>query len=303
MDETAPLIIELRCNETAYKTDRPNLPYSPEEIVRNAIESQRAGASILHWHGRDPETGEPRNDVELYKEVYRGVRENTDLLLNPTLGYITQMDVEERVKHVLAVSDDPELQVDMAPVAFGSINVDYWDPERKDFVTKDLVYYNPRENIEGTLATFKEHRVYVSTVVWSVGQMRSAHCFREMGLLDEHTIWQLFFTGDVMPEGTPPTMHALLTMVEQVPPGEPWSVACYNGDVMALAGWAISLGGHVSIGLGDHHYGRLGTPTNAELVRRVAELSEALGRPVATPEQAREILRIERNRSKVSKES
>ncbi len=300
MDETAPLIIELRCNETAYKADRPNLPYSPEELVRDAIEGRRAGASILHWHGRDPDTGEPKNDVELYKEVYRGIRENTDLLVHPTLGYITQMEVHDRVKHILAVNDDPHLRVDMAPVAFGSLNVDYWDPEKKDFVTKDLVYYNPRERLEGALTIFKEHGIYVSTVVWNAGQMRTARCFREMGLLSENTIWQLFFTGDVLPEGTPPTMHALLAMVEQVPPGEPWSVACYNGDVMALAAWAIPLGGHVSIGLGDHHYDRFGTPTNAELVRRVAELSEALGRPVATPAQAREILGMGGDRSGVS---
>ena len=66
-------------------------------------------------------------------------------------------------------------------------------------------------------------------------------------------------------------------MVEQVPPGEPWPVACYNGDVMALGAWAIPLGGQVSIDLGDHHYNRFGTPTNADLVRRVA------GRDPGTP--------------------
>lgn len=295
MDEATPLIIEMRCNETAYKADRPNLPYSPEEIVHDATESQRAGASILHWHARDPETGEPRNDVELYTEVYRGVREDTDLLLHPTLGYITQMDVRERVEHVLAVNEDPHLRVDMAPVDFGSINVDLWDPEKMDFATKDLVYYNPRGRLEDILAIFKEHGIYVSTVAWNVGQARTARRFREMGLLPEPTIWQLFFTGEVMPDGAAPTMDGLRAMVEQVPPGEPWSVACYNGDAMALAAWAISLGGHVSIGLGDHHYGRFGTPTNAELVRRVAGLAETLGRPVATPEQTREMLGMGRD--------
>lgn len=292
MQATLPLIIELRCNETAYKTDRPNLPYSPGEIVRDAIEGREAGASILHWHGRDPETGEPKNDHEIYKEVYRGVREQTDLLLHPTLGYITQMDVDERVGHVLAVNDDPALKVDLAPVDFGSINVDYWDPRKKDFATKDLVYYNPRERLEATLRAFKEAGVHVSTVAWNVGQMRTARCFQEMGLLSEETLWEFVFTGGVMPEGTAPSLHGLLAMVEQVPKGQPWAVICWNGDVMPLAAWAITTGGHVSIGLGDHHYDRLGEPTNAELVRRVAEMAETLGRPIATPDQAREIMGI-----------
>lgn len=285
-----PLIIELRCNETAYKTDRLNLPYSPEEIIRDAVEGREAGASILHWHGRDSETGEPKNDLDLYEEVYRGVREEADLLLHPTLGYITQMDVEERVRHVLAVNGDPALRVDLAPVDFGSINVDYWDPEKKDFATKDLVYYNPRGRLEATLRVFKEASVHVSTVAWNVGQMRTARCFQEIGLLSQETIWEFVFTGGVMPEGMAPSLNGLLAMIEQVPAGRPWSVICWNGDVMNLAAWAITLGGHVSIGLGDHHYDRFGTPTNAELVGRVAEMAETLGRPVATPEQAREII-------------
>jgi 3-keto-5-aminohexanoate cleavage enzyme len=287
-----PVIIELRCNETAYKIDRPNLPYSPEEIVRDAVAARKAGASILHWHARDPETGEPDNDVALYEAIYRGVRERTDLLLHPTLGYITQIDVAERVRHVLAVNDDPELRVDLAPVDFGSINVDYWDPEKKDFATKDLVYYNPRGRLEATLRIFKENGVRVVAVAWNVGQMRTARCFREMDLLPEPTLWELVFTGGVMPEGTAPSMAALLAMVEQVPEGEPWTVICWNGDVTHLAAWAITLGGHVSIGLGDHHYARFGTPTNADLVRRVAEMAGTLGRPVASPGQTREILGI-----------
>lgn len=301
MDEVTPLIIELRSNEIAYKADRPNLPYSPQEIVHDAIAGQSAGASILHWHGRDHKTGEPKNDIELYTEVYRGVRENTDLLLNPTLGYITQMDVHERVKHILAVNDDPELRVDMVPVAFGSVNVDYWDPRRKDFVTKDLVYHNPVEKLEDNLAVFKDHGIYVNAVVWNVGQIRTARCFQEMGLLSERTIWELVFTGDVMPGGTAPTMHGLLSMVEQVPEGQPWTVFCY-GDVLPVAAWAIPLGGHVCIGLGDHHYNRFGTPTNAELVRRVVDLAEMLGRPVATPTRTREILGMEQDLSRVSEE-
>lgn len=288
-----PLIIELRCNETAYKTEkRPHLPYSPAEVIESAVTSWKAGASILHWHGRNPETGVPQNDVDLYTEVYRGVRTQTDLLTHPTLGFITQTDIHERVKHILAVQDNPELCVDMAPVDFGSINVDFWNPEQQDFVTRDQVYYNPRLYLERVLTIFKQHHVFVSAVCWNVGQMRTARCFQQMGLLSEKTFWEFVFTGDIMPEGTAPTMHGLQAMVEEVPEGQPWSVLCWNGDAMQVAAWAITLGGHVSIGLGDHHYDRLSFPTNAQLVQRIVDMAGTLGRPIATPAQTRDILGI-----------
>ena len=80
MNNQVPLIIECRCNEITMRGDNPALPYSSKEIIKEAVRAWEAGASIFHWHGRDPETGKPRNDVELYLEVIQGIREQTDLL-------------------------------------------------------------------------------------------------------------------------------------------------------------------------------------------------------------------------------
>ncbi len=97
------MITELRCKGMAHENDRPNLPRSSEGVVHDAVEGREVGASSLH--GRELETGEPRDGVELQEEVCREVRENTARLLHPTLGYITQMDIEERIEHVLAGTD------------------------------------------------------------------------------------------------------------------------------------------------------------------------------------------------------
>jgi uncharacterized protein (DUF849 family) len=70
-------------------------------------------------------------------------------------------------------------------------------------------------------------------------------------------------------------------------------VHCRNGDALPLAAWAITQGGHVSIGLGDYPYSRFGKPRNSDLVGMVADMARTLGRPVATPDQAREILRVD----------
>jgi uncharacterized protein (DUF849 family) len=292
MNGELPLIIECRCNEIAYRTENPNVPYSPKEIIREAVRAREAGASIFHWHGRDPESGEPRNDVELYLEVIEGIRSQTDLLIHPTLGYITQNRVEDRVRHILAVNDDPVLRVDMAPVDFGSLNVDFWNPQAKQFNTYDQVYVNTRDNLRAVLEVFKKHNVYVSSVCWDVGQMRTARCFQEMGLLPRETLWEFVFTGEVMPSGAAATIYGLQAFIAEVPAGNQWLALCWNGDLMRVAAWAITLGGHVGIGLGDYSYTRFGKPHNGELVEKVAKMAHTLGREVATPAQAREILKM-----------
>ena len=90
----------------------------------------------------------------------------------------------------------------------------------------------------------------------------------------------------------PPTLTNLQTFLEAIPAGDSWTVHCQKRDAMPLAAWAILLGGHVSIGLGDYPYSRFGKPRNSELVKRVADMSLTLGRPVATPAEARKILQL-----------
>lgn len=293
MNGNTPLIIECRCNDMDYRQDNPSFPYSPQEIIREAVRAWEAGASIFHWHGRDPVSGKWLNNPELYLEVIKGIREKTDLIVDPTLGYVTtQNRVQDRVKHILAANEDPALGVDMVPLEFGSFNVDFWNPQINEFKTYDQVYTNSRAHIQEVLRILNEHNIFSSTVCWDVGQIRTARCFQEMGLLSENTIWEFVFTGEIMPSGILPTLSNLQAVVDSIPTDAPWLVMCWNGDVMQLAAWAITMGGHVGIGLGDDPYTRFGKPHNGELVNKVAEMAHTLGREVATPTQAREILKM-----------
>lgn len=285
-----PLMIEVRCNESTMRGANPHLPYTSEEIVREAVRSHDAGAAMIHWHGRDAETGAPDNAVELYREVQEGIRAATDLITKPTLGYISQSGVEDRVKHVRALADDPRLRFDAVPVDFGSMNIDTWLPAEKRFVPGDGVYVNTRQDIASVLGVFGDLSSFVTTVCWDVGQIRTALCYREMGLAPTTTLWEFVFTGDSRPSSAGTNVHALNAMIAEIPAGEPWQLMCYGGDVLQLAALAIVLGGHVAIGLGDHDYARFGTPHNGELVERVVQLADTLGRPVAGPARARELL-------------
>lgn len=293
MNSELPLIIECRCNDMDYRQDNPAFPYTPQEIIREAVRAWEAGASIFHWHGRDPVSGKWVNDVELYLEVIQGIREKTDLIVDPTLGYVTtQNRAEDRVRHILAAIANPALGVDMVPLEFGSLNVDFWNPQTKQFKTSDQVYVNSCDRIQEVLKILNEHNVFVSTVCWDVGQIRTARCFQEMGLQSQNTLWEFVFTGEIMPTGILPTLPNLQAAVDSIPSGAQWLVMCWNGDVMHLAAWAITMGGHVGIGLGDDPYTRFDKPHNGELVEMVAKMAHLLGREVATPAQAREILKM-----------
>ena len=153
------------------------------------------------------------------------------------------------------------------------------------------MYLNPRAALASMLTTFGELGVAVVTECWAVGpHPRTALRFRELGLLGS-TLWgELVFTGAALPgwHGLP-TALGLQAMLE-LPPGEPWSVACMQGSALELAQWAIELGGHVALGLGDWPYHELGQPTNAEIVAHVGELARRTGRELATPDQARRLL-------------
>lgn len=285
-----PLIVETRCNEATMRTTNPHLPYTEDEIVREAAAAAEAGGTLFHWHDRDPETGESRHDVDAYARVARRLRESTDLVLKPTMGYMVASDPVSRLSHILDSASDPTTRVDLVPVDFGSVEVDMWEGPEKGFTPGDAVYVNPRKNVAEVLGTLREHEFGVTAAVWHVGQIRTALKFREMGLLPRKVLWELVFTGDEMPAGLDTTPECVDAMVSALPEGEPWMTLCYKGDILEIAGYVLTRGGHLAIGTGDFPHARFGNPDNGELVAKACELGRVLGRRVATPEEAREIL-------------
>src|SRR5262245_9378712 len=103
MSQATPLIIELRCNESEMRKSNPTIPYTPDEIVADAVRAQEAGASILSWHARVAETGvHDHSRVDLYLETAEKVHRETDLLLQPTLGNIMTDTLDARMAHIIA---------------------------------------------------------------------------------------------------------------------------------------------------------------------------------------------------------
>lgn len=293
MTSNKPLIIEARLNENTMRTGNDALPYTPEEVIADAQAIYEAGASMVHWHARDADGVEHPNNVAMNADIIRGIKACTPLLLHPTMGFIgTQNNASARAAQIEALQASQDTRVDVVPVDMGAFVADRWDTERRAFKSADVVMANRVDYLHDLLTSLQQTKTMIMSVVWGAGAVRTALKFQQAGLLGDRTFWELGFTGEKVPGGPPATAANLETYLELLPSVDEWTVHVREGDAMEIAAHAIMRGGHVSIGLGDHHYDRFGTPSNAELIAKVADMARTLGRPLADTQQAREMLAL-----------
>lgn len=287
------LIIEARVNEYMMREQgNPNVPYAPEEICADAVACREAGAAVVHFHARRPD-GSPEHEAEAYADTVARIRAASDILIHPTLGYVTlDRPGEERLAHILRMAEDPERAPHFAPMDTGSVNVDRYNAQARRFETTNLVYRNSTETLTYFAERIRGAGLKPYLVSWNVGFTRYAAAFMEMGLVDEPAYLCFCLTDNTFLGGHPGTLKGLQAHLDFLPQDRrvEWTVCNFGGNLFALAATIISLGGHISIGLGDYTYGELGRPTNAQLVARIAEIARELGREVASPQEARDIL-------------
>jgi uncharacterized protein (DUF849 family) len=287
------LVIEARVNEFMLREQgNPNVPYTPEEIARDAVACREAGAAILHFHARKPD-GAPEHDVASYAETVRRIRSSCDILVHPTLGYVTLDDgPERRLAHILDMARDPETGPHFAPADMGSVNVDRYNEQARRFETTNLIYKNSTETLNYFTRNIRKAGLKPYLVSWNIGFTRYIEAFMDMGLIDEPAYICFCLTDNTWLGGHPGTLRGLQAHLDFLPADRrtEWTVVNFGGNLLGLAGAIIQLGGHISIGLGDYAYREIGQPTNAELVARIARMARDLGREVATPDEAKTIL-------------
>lgn len=297
------LIIEARVNEFMLREQgNPNVPYTPEEIAREAAACREAGASILHFHARKAD-GAPEHDAASYAETVRRIRATSDILVHPTLGYVTLDDgPERRLAHILEMAKDSATGPHFAPADMGSVNVDRYNEQARRFETTNLIYKNSTETLTYFTREIRAAGLKPYLVSWNIGFTRYIEAFMTMGLIDEPAFVCFCLTDNTWLGGHPGTLKGLQAHLDFLPRDKAveWTVVNFGGNLFALAGAIIQLGGHISIGLGDYTYRELGQPTNAELVRRIATLARELGREIATPEEAKAILGMGDRQSKAA---
>ncbi len=250
----------------------PTIPYTPGEIVDSAVEAWNAGASIVHIHVRDPETGLGKQDLELFRQVVEPLRAKTDLVLSLTTSGIAgrNLPYEHRLVPL-------ELEPELASFDAGSINLG------------DGVFSNPPDFLDAAAEKMKQKGVKPEIEVFDSGMIVTALGMRDQGKLADPLHFQ-FVLGT--PWGAPATPKSLLHLYEHIPGDATWSVVGIGKGHLPMSMMGLIMGGHIRVGLEDNIYFDRGVKaqTNAQFVERIVKLAQVYGRGVASPQETRGIL-------------
>ncbi len=277
------------------------IPVTPEEIIDSAVGAYEAGAAIVHIHVREPETGRPSSDLELFREVLMGIKERCPVIVQPTTGGGQGMTIEERAA-VLT-----EFQPEMATFNTGSINFGLfpigerdldWDDWEREYLegTRGYIFRNTFADMEKICGMVREAKVKPELEAYDVGHLFNIKHLLDRDLLDRpvHIQFVLGVLGANQPR-IDQTMHMLHTARSLFGEDFTWSAAGvgYPAEYQ-LAALGIMLGGQLRVGLEDNL--RLSrarrAESNAELVAKAVELAAIFDRPPATPDQAREFFAL-----------
>jgi len=258
----APVGAELTPDQT------PHLAVTPRQLADVARKIREAGASIVHVHCRNDD-GTNTHDVARFRAAYGEIRGASDLIVQFSTGGAIGMTPEERASVL-------ELRPEMATLTCGTVNFG------------DDVFENSFPIMRGILKKMHEFGVKPELEIFDKGHLANARRLEKEGLLSfpQHVDFVLGVPG-----GLEATVQNLTDLVDALPQGCTWSVAGIGRMQTPMAMAALAMGGHVRVGLEDNIYyskGRLAP--NEALVARVVRLANELGRPVATPDQARELL-------------
>lgn len=261
----------------------PWVPYTPAEIADEAQRAYDAGATVVHIHARDPETGGPSYDPEVYAAIARETHARCPVILNFSTGAIG-ITPDQKIAPVLLVK--PEI----AALNMGSMNYAKYSKKRKDFVF-DMVFENPFGEIRDLLRQMNEVGTKPELECFDSGHTNSIHPLIDMGLLKSPI--QFSFIMGVM-GGIPPTMDALSFQAKQIPPGSTWEVIGISHGQWRLIAGALALGGNIRVGLEDNFYISPGVmaKSNGDLVEKAARMARDTGREPATIDEARAILSV-----------
>lgn len=255
----------------ATKKHHPRLPMTPAEIADEVGLACQAGASVVHLHVRD-EQGHDSHAPEIFKEAIELIRQRCDIIIQISTSGGIRETMEERLAPLA-------LQPEMATLIAGTVNF------------QDEVFYSPKPYMELAARKMREYGVQPELDAMELGAITNAQALVEQGILSTPLHFNLLFG---LPGSIPASPKNVLTMVEALPAGSTWQLSAAGVWELPLATLAILLGGHVRVGFEDNLYYRRGAKadSNAQLVERIVRLSRELEREVATPTEARKILRI-----------
>jgi 3-keto-5-aminohexanoate cleavage enzyme len=255
------------------KAQNPALPVTEEEIAQAAVECWRAGAAIVHLHVRN-EQGKVTCDPARYAKARDLIRAaGSDVIINmSTGGGAGQTTDQQRAEPI-------ELAPEIASFDCGSLNFG------------QTVFVNSPAFLDELAAKMRQHGVLPEIECFEPGHVWNALRMIEEGKLSP-PFWFQFVLG--VRGGSPGTVKQLLNLIDMLPAESPWSVCGIGRAQLPLGVTAMAMGGHVRTGLEDNLYYHKGVlaASNAQLVERLVRIAGELGRPVASPDDARAMLGV-----------
>ena len=279
----------------------PYLPVTPSEIATAAISAAEAGASILHLHARDPETGKPTQDPSVFEKFLPRIKQSTDAVINITTGGSPHMTVEERM--LPATKFKPEVaSLNMGSMNFGLYPMldrfdhfeNEWERENLE-KSRDLVFKNTFQDIETILKIGNDNGTRFEFECYDISHLYNLAHFVDRGLAKTPLFIQSVF-GLLGGIGGHPEdlMHMKRTADRLFGHDYQWSILGAGRNQMSLAATGAAQGANVRVGLEDSLWiapGEL-AQSNADQVTKIRKILDGLSLEIATPNEAREMLNL-----------
>ncbi|KRD56922.1 3-keto-5-aminohexanoate cleavage protein [Ensifer sp. Root278] len=267
----------------------PHLPITPKQIADSALEAADAGAAIAHIHVRDPKTGRPSMELDLYREVLDRIRaKNSELIINLTTGPGGRFVPSEH---------DPKIAGEGTTLMVPELRVEHIVALKPDICTLDLntmnsggqVVINTPANIRRMAKVIADAGVKPEIELFDSGDIALLH-----DLIADGTFKGLLLTSFVMgvKYGFQPSPETVLYARGLLPADAAFTAIGIGRSAFQMVAQSYLAGGHVRVGLEDAVYIERGVlaPSNAALVEKARRIAEDLGAQIANPSEARRIL-------------
>ena len=259
------------CGAEVTKENNPAVPYTVEEIAREAKSAYDAGAALIHLHVRWDD-GTPTQDKGRFQECVDAIRKVCpDVIIQPSTGGAVGMTDLERLQSTEIVPTPEMATLDCGTCNFGG----------------DEIFINTDNTINNFGDIMKERGIKPECEVFDKGMIDLALKAAKKGHID-YPIHFDFVLGVQMTA----TVRDLVFMATSIPAGCTWTATGIGKTAWDIAAATIAMGGHVRVGFEDNVYMSKGVlaKSNGEMVERVVQLAKLMNREVATPAEAREIL-------------
>ena len=266
------------CGAEVTKEQNPAVPYTVEEIVREAKSAVDAGAAIVHLHVRHDD-GTPTQSRDRFQECEEAIyKECPNVILIPSTGGAVGMSPEERLQ-----STDTTPLPEMATLDCGTCNFG------------DEIFDNTMPTMRAFGKRMMERGIKPEYECFQMGHLDTILTMARKGQVPGAPMQFNFVLG--VPGCTPATVDNLCWLVKNIPAGSTWTATGIGRYAFQLAAPAIVMGGNVRVGFEDNLYLERGVlaKSNGELVDKVVRMAKLLGREVANSDEAREILGLKQH--------